>query len=197
MNTFSPIVCNTYTRVNYCTSNRILALGAGGGRRRGGLEAAERRVLEHEVPLARGLQPQAVGSDQVQPALHPPVLPVLGGLRRGRRGLHDGGGLRPSHWPARNFAQLVRFSSPRAGNLLSRRRVFKLPSRRLGSVRLASGGGRWLVGWGLSLLYAFVRLVLFVGCSRIEFGGRTGVVLWVPLWRGSGMIIIVCIGLGA
>lgn len=24
MNTFSPIVCDTYTRINYCTSNRIL-----------------------------------------------------------------------------------------------------------------------------------------------------------------------------
>ena len=31
MNTFSPIVRNTYTRVNYCTSNRIMYRGRGGG----------------------------------------------------------------------------------------------------------------------------------------------------------------------
>lgn len=57
---------------------RYLALG--GWR---GLEAAERGVLEHEVALARVLQPEPVGSDQVQPALHPHRL-----LRPTGRGSH-------------------------------------------------------------------------------------------------------------
>lgn len=74
---------------------RYLALG--GWR---GLEAAERGVLEHEVALAGVLQPEAVGSDQVEPALHPhPLLPVRrgGGGGGGRRTLGSGRGLHDRH----------------------------------------------------------------------------------------------------